>query len=321
MKGVSAVPVPPETVKVLQSAGILSTLTNTRSTVVFSYSGLDFAFKTALYAPVQPGGIPAVSISETDQGLKIASPPLTGILLEMVLQYMGESQVCMVDVDITLSLRETAVLFAFLDAGRRALLKGLLEGSGLDQPPALDFSDVLYAGQFQDTNLQWFTPYFMEIAEEAPLQQTDIDRAVPVLEQKGLLSSKSGQLRPSPDLLRLMISFLLVESYSRIQAAQGTRVEDLQNMDIWAVQGRNHALLSWTMDESSVTLKGLSPAQWLLLLSDMLDKPEGIFEGAESAGGAANSAIPVADASRICPGCSSPIPDGKKFCTTCGYKF
>ena len=189
--------------------------------------------------------------------------------------------------------------------------------------PAVEKADVLAAGKRREANLQWMAPYFLEISGQPSLEQSELQNLLPRLNRKGMLQEQDGKLIPQPDMLRLAISFLLVESASRIQAAQGTTKDDVQRVDIWALQGRNHSLLSWSMDEADVTLQGLSPAQWLLMLSEMLDDPGGIFENVEVSQPvqAAGDRLLSEDGTRTCPSCSAQVPADKKFCTSCGHKF
>lgn len=320
--GVAGMPLAPEITNNLRAEGVLDVLVNPACSVAYSYTGVDFAFRAAQYT-AGGGSRLRVSVADTDNGVNIASPSAIDVLLEMVEQYIGTSLVVAADAEETITYHEASAFFSLLDAARRKQFQALSSGQAMLDNPYPTLEDVSRAADPRVTDLQWLSAMLRETSGIQANGPGEIMSGLQSLSDKGWLNLRSDSVEMSPQMNRLHTQLLLVESYSNLQAACGTTEQDLQRMDIWCVRGRGQALLSWSMDDTSITLQSLSPAQWLALVGSFLKEPLNIFKEVNQEP-SAESQQPAGEAGpgeKQCPSCGAAVQGDKKFCTKCGYSF
>ncbi len=270
--------VPPE------ASEILSTLAAINASTSIEYIDRKISIDTAVYY-AGPDENNSVRLSALENGIEAAHPADKDKIMDIMLLYIGDSQLDRTDIELDFHIVEAAVLFAMVDAHRRVKLNSLL-GNELEE---VSIDDVNSALNENSNLLQWLTPGFIKALGKGAPSQSNIAKAFEKLKNRkeiGILSDE----------------FLLINSNLRIRGAVADGNEVVQAADIHITGGRPGSFLMWSVNEKNVEIRSISPVQLLMLL-DMLTKPAEQME---------------APVENNCKKCQATLRADDMFCSECG---
>jgi len=229
-----------------------------------SYIGADGLLDTSIYTA--PDG-PAVSLAMADDGVRIQSPVNAIGILEWLAQQNGVSMVSSCEFKAELSMKESAILFAVVDAARRKAM-GVMSGSDGDFTP-ITAADVIFP-DVDETDLQWLAPHFTAAYEMSKLDGEILKKGIQRLAQKGFVSLEKQNIILSDALQDLASKFMLLEGHLRLRLAEADKDGTVKMTDVRGVRGRGNAVLIWTDNGRTGTLQGASPAQVMAIARNIL---------------------------------------------------
>lgn len=251
---------------------LFRTLDSAQSFCVVGYAGRGGSYEMASYYHGQAASPDGVSLTYLGDGLQMQSPPVENETFELMRQFVGDTLLKHVEIEMDLPILDAWLLFGVVDAGRRKALEGLLSeaGSAADELTA----EEIHAGlESKKTGLQWLAPYFDACLSLATPTRKEIDTGLNRLISKGLLTLLGANYLPGELVQQLIAGFLLVDGHIRIRAAALDRAGEAVSTDVRAIQGRSGSILLWSHDASSVNLWGASPAQLLTLIGSLMQNP------------------------------------------------
>lgn len=259
---------------------LFRTLAHAGSLGACSYLSANALVDVSFYYPsADAGSTPAVSLSLADDGIRLQAPPDLKGLVEWLAQHLGDSMLRACDLDTELPIEDAYVLFGLVDAARRRALANLGGASSAD-PEKVVISDVITVLSTKPSEeaetLQWLAPHFAESQGLPALNAEMIEKSIKHLAQKGFLTISGKEAVLSDALVDLASEFLLVNGHLRLRKAECDGSEDTRATEVRGVCGHKHAVLLWTDDGQKVHLLGTSPAQVIVIASDILADPRGI---------------------------------------------
>lgn len=255
-----------------------NTLSNPQAYVLLAYLGRSFLLETTYYYPDARTSKGSVSLTDTDEGLKLSAPGVKEGVFELLRQYIGETVLRHLDFEYSLPLIDTWVLFATIDACRRKMLKSVLENEYSPQVQLMP-EEVYESISVRSNNMQWFSPYFGGCLSLVKLSQRDLQIGIQNLQEKGLLRLHDGTVFPEDVLLRIADEFLVIDAHIRLRSGM-LKGEKPEHVDMRALQGRSGAIMFWSYDEQAVDLIAFSPAQLMFVISSLIENPAEHLSGA-----------------------------------------
>ncbi len=257
------------------------TLASAKSFGLLSYVERGFALETAIYYPEANSTQGGVSLTSTSDSLQLQSPPVMDAVLEIVRQYTGESLLRRVEFEVDLSWIEAWLLFGATDVGRRKVLEGLLTGTGTDLE-VMSIEEVHAVLKGDTAGLQWLAPYFNDCLSLSSPTPADTRKGLEQLAERELVQLSGSSLIVSELIRQIVTEFLLVDGHARVRSACIDAAGEALRTDVRAIKGRAGAMMVWSHDETSINLMGVSPAQFMILASSMVENPGDILvEGDE----------------------------------------
>ena len=250
---------------------IFKALANPKAYAMLAYMGRSFLLETIYYYPDASNANGNISLTDTDEGLRVTSPGVKEDVFPLLAQYIGETLMRRTEFEVNFSLIDTWVFFGAVDACRRKMLNAVLEYSLLSEVEITP-DEIYTAIRADSNNMQWFSPYFGGCLSLAQLSQSDTQMGIQSLIEKGLLNSQGDRIFPSNSVTRIADEFLVIDAHLRLRMGI-IQSDQPQHMDMRAIQGRSGAILYWVYDNQGVDLVSLSPAQLMLIISNMIENP------------------------------------------------
>ena len=246
-------------------------LSNPQAYALLAYMGRSFLLETAYYYPDATSANGNVSLTDTDEGLKLSSPGVKEDVFTLLGQYIGETLLRRTDYDFNLPLIDAWVLFGVVDSCRRKMLDAVLEYALL---PDIEVSlDEIYSAiSVESNNMQWFSPYFEGCLSLAQISYSDTQVGIRNLVDKGLLHLQGDKIIPADSVVRIADEFLVIDGHLRLRTGM-MKGGQPQHVDMRAIQGRSGAIMFWSYDDQAIDLISLSPAQLMLIISSLIENP------------------------------------------------
>jgi hypothetical protein len=289
------------------------TLAYTESLGACAYIGSGALLDVSVYYPPESMVLPTVSLSLADEGVKLQSPPVFDGLLDWMDQYIGDSLVRAVDIDLEIPIENVWVLFGVVDAGRRQALSNMI-GVNEASLESISIADISASLTKELIDLQWLAPHFADSLSLPMISESEIQKGLQWLAMKGYLSLSNDQVLLSDLVLEMISEFLIIDGRLRLKSACPGPQSKLNITELRGIQGRNNAMLLWSHDDRSVNLMGVSPAQTMAIISNILEAPASLLAGVGVSEAIEESIL-------ACPNCGAQIPSTKRFCTNCGQKL
>jgi len=292
-------------------ASCLETLSKARSFGAVSHVGRFMMIDTAIYysdTSLDHG----VQLTNTGDAIRLESPPdIADVLVTMSLS-AGDGLLQKVDAGFDLPAEGTYVLFALIDIARERQLRGML--SEKKAPPgAVLVEDIHRAMRRKDSGMQWMAPYLAGCLSLACPESQAIAERLSGLEDSGLVKKVNSGWALTPLAEGIASELLVIDGHTRIRAAE---YEERQGKgfvtDVRAIHGCSGAVLSWSHDEGSVSLMGISQAQ----LNDMAEE----FLHPQRAEAPSEEAVSLGEPVISCAACGAQMLPWYKFCENCGAK-
>ncbi len=247
------------------------TLTNPQAYALLAYMGRSFLLETVYYYPDATTANGNVSLTDTDEGLKLSSPGVKEDVFTLLGQYIGETLLRRTEYDFNLPLMDAWVLFGVVDSCRRKMLNAVLDYAPL---PNIEVSlDEIYAAiSVESNNMQWFSPYFEGCLSLAQISYSDTQVGIQNLIDKDLLHLQGDTIIPAESVVRIADEFLVIDGHLRLRTGM-IKGGQPQHVDMRAIQGRSGAIMFWSYDDQAIDLISLSPAQLMLIISSIIENP------------------------------------------------
>jgi hypothetical protein len=253
-------------------APAFQTLAEAGSFGTIGYVGRSYAFEVATYYPPGASPLPAVSLSQTEDGLHLQGRAAAMNALEMLRQYVGDTILQRVEIELDLSIMDAWLLFAVVDAARKQAIQNILDGSKPEQR-GFSFSEILELLESPEGGLQWLAPYFDDCMNLARPGLKEVGAGLNRLAAQGLVTVERDTVFAEDPLDEIVAEFLLIDGHIRARAAVLNSQSEALSTDVRAIQGRSGAVLLWSYDQGSIQLIGISPAQLMVVISDMVENP------------------------------------------------
>lgn len=247
------------------------TLADPQAYALLAYMGRSFLLETIYYYPDASTANGNVSLTDTDDGLRMSSPGAKEDIFTLLGQYIGETLLRRTDFEFNLSLIDAWVLFGVIDTCRRKMLNAVLEYA---VSPEIEITpDEIYSAlSAKSNNMQWFSPYFRGCLTLSQLSQQDSQIGIRNLTEKGLLHLRENKIIPANSVVRIADEFLVIDAHLRLRMGM-LHSGQPQHMDMRAIQGRSGAIIFWVYDDQGIEMISLSPAQLMLIISNMIESP------------------------------------------------
>lgn len=246
-------------------------LSNPQAYALLTYMTRSFLLETVYYYPDATTANGNVSLTDTDEGLKLSSPGVKEDVFELFGQYIGETLLRRTDYDFNLPLMDAWVLFGVVDSCRRKMLDAVLDYALL---PNIEVSlDEIYSAiSVESNNMQWFSPYFEDCLSLAQISYSDTQAGIQNLVDKGLVRLLGDTIIPADSVVRIADEFLVIDGHLRLRTGMMKGDQPL-HVDMRAIQGRSGSIMFWSYDDQAIDLLSLSPAQLMLILRSLIDSP------------------------------------------------
>ncbi len=256
------------------------TLSNPQAYALLAYMGRSFLLETTYYYPDATVATGNVSLTDTDEGLKMSSPGVKEGVFELLRQYIGETVLRRMDYDFNFPLMDAWVMFGVIDVCRRKMLNAVLEYA---LPPKIEISlGELYAAiSAESNNMQWFSPYFDGCLSLAQISQNDTQAGIRNLVTRGLLHMQGETILPADQIIQIADEFLVIDGHLRLRTGMISDGQP-QHVDMRAIQGRSGAIMFWSYDNQEINLISLSPEQLMMIISSLIESPATHLGGASA---------------------------------------
>jgi hypothetical protein len=163
-------------------------------------------------------GSQTIGISNTPDGLILATPGDPDGILKHLSEYIGSSAHAASEWSVALPPQEMLVLAALLDLRRKAVLRAILDQQPV-APPAGDPQSVTSAIQSMWSNSQWLTAAIQNTVNltAAPDVQM-VHAALLSLSDKELVWLQDGDFLPDPEIITVIDRFLLIGTILTLDA-------------------------------------------------------------------------------------------------------
>jgi hypothetical protein len=163
-------------------------------------------------------GSQTIGISNTPDGLILATPGEPDEILKHLSEYIGNSAHAASEWSVALPPQEMLVLAALLDLRRKAVLRAILDQQPV-APPAGDPQSVTSAIQSMWSNSQWLTSAIQNTVNltAAPDVQM-VHTALLSLADKELAWLQDGDFLPDPEIITVIDRFLLIGTILTLDA-------------------------------------------------------------------------------------------------------
>ena len=254
-------------------APVFQTLHSAQSFGLVAYTGNTASFEASIYYP-PAGQLPPASLLVAESGLKLQSPPKVSGWVTSLGQYIGESLVSAVEVEMECTHQEAQVFLGAVDIARRKVMHAMADTGALETI-AVQAAEV--AQILREENAQWISAFFTAALELPALTDERVQANLQSLAQKGLVRFEGENLLLSDTAEQITMAFLTLNGHLRLHASTLDSAKNIQHAGIFGVQGQSGTALLWTVEENSVDIFSASPAQTMLLISSMLEAPANVF--------------------------------------------
>jgi len=247
-------------------------------------------------------GKPSVSLSMTDDGVRLQAPAAIQGALLWLAEHAGDSLKRACGFEAQLSAVDAHVLFGLVDAARRKALAGIA-GQAQNDPTRISLEELENAladtHEDDDDELQWMAPHFAAGYELKSPETHALQKSLQQLVHKKYAVLEGKEVVLGDALTDLASVLLLVEGHLRLRTAEVDKSDKVRITEVKGVRGQGSALLLWTDDGKIVHLRGTSPAQALAIARDMfVQKEDERFSGAASASASTPAAFQAPAASQ-----------------------
>jgi len=266
-------------------------LATAQSFTMVGYVGRSLALEVAAYYPGATSSQEGVSLTNIGDTLQLQSPPIMESVLEILRQYIGDVLLRRVEFEVDLPLMEAWLLFGIVDVGRRRELNRILGHEG-DASETLSVEEIHGALESPVPGTQWLAPYLNDCLSLASPTLGEVSAGLKRLTERGLAQITQSGLILGEVIQQIVAEFLLVDSYARVRAASLDSADEVLSTDMRAIQGRSGSIMVWSYDDASIHLIGVSPAQFMIMMSSLVENPGAILSGGSPLSTAAVAAPP-----------------------------
>jgi hypothetical protein len=263
-----------------------------------------------------------VSMVNAGGEFQISYPSREGLFVEMAAQTIGFSLFRIAPLETSLSHDEALVFSGLVDIQRRAFLRSLADGGGarvIDASPG----EIGSALARKEGDYQWLGVVMMSLLErESPPAPDHIAAALVSLAGKGLATASGAVWRLSDTGSLLARRMLVFDASLVLTAGSGGRSGKVNVAGFTCLQAGVHDLLFIDAGASTVELQSISSAGVIEYVRKFLtDMSVHRNLGSTAVAGPSPDVPGSGTEKKFCPGCGSPVKDGLKFCSNCGYKI
>jgi hypothetical protein len=208
--------------------------------------------------------------------VRVQAPPAIDWLIDELTDNIGDTMVQRLDEQLTLPISAGLMCFALVDATRESILEYVLRRGQAESSPIPMHTAIKRATQHRP-GWQWLSHQICKLPQITALTQQTSHDALRLLHEQNLIQVSEGRITLGPILQNWANQFLLIDAALLAQAMWINDEQTRQTADYQAIIGRHNAVLMWHTTETELRLQGLSPAQLIIRLNEVLESPQRVL--------------------------------------------
>lgn len=212
-----------------------------------------------------------VSFTVTPNSISIDDQSSPQNIIKVLENFVGKSDLKSLNFSIKLNVAEALVIAAMLDMERKSSLRAFVD--------EIHFTNNSYNSNMiwriinsTSSSIQWFVFIINEvIGEHVPLSQLQVQEAIELLTEKGLVTKHGGQYQLSSELSLLSNRLILIDNLLAVQTSKQDDTGEILSYGFTCIQSGVHDLLFLDYNGKEIILETISSVRLIDYLKRFLN--------------------------------------------------
>lgn len=212
-----------------------------------------------------------VSFTITPNSISIDDQSSPQSVIKILENFVGKSDLKSINFSNKLSVAEALVVAAMLDMERKSSLRAFVD--------EIHFTNNSYNSNMiwriinsTSSSIQWFVFIINEvIGEHIPLSQQQVQEAIELLTQKGLVTKHGGQYQLSGELSLLSNRMIIIDNILSVQTSKQDDTGEILSYGFTCIQSGVHDLLFLDYNGKEIMFETISSVRLIEYLKRFLN--------------------------------------------------